>query len=1374
MSRKEPRATSEIFLRGFKEPFLRSSGRPFVKLLNWYTGFGKTYTAAAFGIDLFLNCDVIPVFIAPLQSLVAGFSDEVAKHQKQEHGDEIEAAVTRYGHKVPVHRLYSMEYHHNDRTFFRACLSLVAWLEKNPAVCGQLESPNAAGTDKGVRSKLRELRVKAEACESSGFLAMSAGDERFKDAKEAYLKDARKAYGLASHLTEKLIRLDVDTRAQERDDQRYMQVPAVADMVRRLFPLQAFLDRPGIIVCTAAKARVEQVLYTRSRVTGEKKLHRFPNLPEFLEALNLEGSELGRIVSKGPDCARVVTFVDEEEDSYWYLFSSRKSVVNSGGRTDLNIVISQFYQYFDLRWPLAFENRQRSGDRFDLADRVYRSLEDFADISKSLYDELKAEEKKTNAKYVPDTRRVELLRALLTNEHPATAASFKDEEELRTVLTELLDRNDVHKNFKRFRQKAKVLQRMRKYIEEVIPRGGTAYETFRLVHDLVANKKFFTMNRAAYGEVMEQPGQTFFTQSANVMTTDFLKQVELTRDTAHQTIRLVYHDGEVPEGAFTLLHYLKLVVFMAKILSPQGGEDVIEMGEQDVERHPALYRFRSDVRKLFDGRTTEEGLDQETSAEELLTDAFLFEHTKSVVTLEESFTQAEEYNIEADVSLTVTITSLKASPEEDLVKALGRTNGLYLMSATGGLESASSGAFNVRRLKRSLAAKGGHFSEMTPEELAVVSARAREQLALRQRKVTILDDDHPARRFMPSPAFKGLLGLFKDAIPERGEDGYRRLNAYKKDEIEGLVASLDKLLSTDVRSGLVLCQTVGRVRDCLRKLANSDLGLVTEVDYPKGYLFRVSPGALPTYRKLGQTEDIVLVLYKADRFRRTDRSKTGAAFQADDEDGQFSHDLEEALDISSKKVLLWSAYSSASRGINFVTKYKGKKRDFELFCLLNDPYYTHHTRPSGPGFSMEMFQSFSQVMRDRDESEFMGMSKGELLFQYARNRWSLMRKEHAIDITRTVFQALGRGERQPETQMPCQQVLVSSEAARMVHLGLRHAPELAERASPAQRAVLDELKRYNDETSIFPSDQERQKQHQESLKMAVAFRRFTRETPHRFRSDPGARAMWQRLFHPDMFLDPVRYLAGLEKAGVPQVFREGCYLELPVTCEPFKREFAWTAYTDIVVTDAFDGSDTYEWVQDAVRESLRPFLSERARALLKQRRGFALPNGATRLIPQPWFVKEIMKGYIAELEFEEYIATHFNVRTSDLDFDGRQLRFENPSGHEHEAAMYQLYDYYLVPNPDVMVAVDIKNWTRTTDAMKSEELPGVAEEKHSRISALFPEKTVHSLYVNLHGAYKAPANPSKGSIRFMSLFVPGTRGEPWIENTNLREAVLGR
>ncbi|BEU98653.1 hypothetical protein ACDW_43590 (plasmid) [Acidovorax sp. DW039] len=1372
MSFKIPRTASAIFQRGFKEPYLKASERPFVKLLNWYTGFGKTYTAAAFSIELFTKCDVIPVFIAPLQSLVAGFSDELAKHQKVgEYADEIEAAIKERGFAIPMHRLYSIEYHLNDRSFFQACLALVGWLERHQNLFPRLEtSVKHADTDKSVRARVNELRQKALYCEKSNFLTMATSDDTYEDTRTAYIKAAQRARTLADGLVWRLIKLDVETRHLKQDADRFMRAKEVAELVRRLHPLQAFLDNPGVIVSTASKAQVGHQVYGPDG-KGGFKAHKYDNLPLFLEELNRDGSYFGRLVSGRPDSARVVTFVDEEEDSYWYLFDQRKSVVNSGGRNDLNLVISEFFQYFDLRWPMAFEKLRRDGPTdLALATKVYDHLEHFALVSKAVEDEFAMEVSRTSAKYINDARRVEILRKHLTAQAPATATRF-DDNELLLVLAQLHDRNDAHADFKRFRQKARVLKRIRDYVLTITRQGSTAYETFRDLHELVANKKFFTMSRSTYGEVLDQPGQTFFTESASVMDTEFLRQVQLTRDTAHQTIRLDYHDGDVPADAFTLLDYLNLVVFMASVLAATSGENAIEMSKTDQERYPSLDRFRSDVRRLFDGRATEEGLAAETSDKELLTDTFLFKDTKSVVTLEESRNQHEEYNMTADVSLTLTITSLRATPEEDIVHALGRTNGVYLMSATGGLQSASSGAFNTQHLKRCLESRGGLFAEMGEDELEVVSAHAEKQLKRRERKVVILDDRDPARTFAVSRSFKGLLQVFEDARPKKDEPGYAQMNSYKRDELTGLVASLDKMLSTSMRSGLVLCQTTQHVRKCLMRLANQHTGLVTQND-TTGELFTIHPRALPSYRDFGPTDDITVVLYSAARFRKRDKTKTGALEEEDDK-GLFSEDLEKALDISNKKLLLWTAYKSASRGINFLTRHHGKKQDFELFCLLNDPYYTRHTRPGSAGFSMEMFQSFAQVIRDENEN-WASMSKGDLLFEYSRNKWRRLRKEHFIDITRTVFQALGRGERSNE-QMPTQHLYVSSEAARMVHLGLRHAPELRKRASPAQRAVLEQIRVHNIETGIFPSDDKRQADHRDSLKKAVAFRKFTSQTPARFRSDPAARTTWQRMFDSLMFSDPLKYLEKLAAAGMPAEYRDGCFVEVPAMADAYTVDFGAAGMVERVITDAADGADAYNWIGMVAPEGLISQLSSSTQGLLKEWRGFKLADKTKRLLPQPWFVTEIMKGYVAELEFEQYIGAQFNVWPKSLQLGGGPVEYLPLADHPLYAELYQLFDYYLVPQPGVLVAVDLKNWARSTDSFKKQQLQEEAEKKHQRLRELLPDHKVHALYVNLFGAHKfAVTKPPAGTIRFMSLYVPNTGTDLWMPNANLREAVLGK
>ena len=865
MSKQSPSRTgTEIYQKGFLAPFTASQERPFIKMLNWYTGFGKTYTAAVFALDLLTKYDVIPVFIAPLQSIVAGFSEDVrAQNRSREYGDEIEKAIRARGAQVPVHRLYSIDYHLNDRSFFSCCQALVSWLYSSPSTLSELAKFAEGDQESSLDARLAELRVKATLSQESPFLGMGVSDDAYEETRSTYLRSARRARALADGLTVGLIKLDLTSRALDRRDLRPLTAPSVAEMVRRLHPLQAFMDAPGVIVSTASKAQVGQKVYIYDEDKRRCRPLDFETLPAFLEELNSEKSALAPRMAKRRDSLRVVTFVDEEEDSYWYLFDQRKSVVNPAGRNDLNVVITEFFTYFDLKWPLAFEKAEGN---VVLAAKVYDHLEHFAEVATPVDREFELEKIRTSAKFISDERRVQIFRQALSDRKDFPATRFSDTE-LLEVLQQLHDKNDVHSGYKRFRQKARVLKQLRDYVQELKWDDRTRYESFRQLRDLVYDKKFFTMSRATYGEVLDQPHQTFFTESASVMDTEFLKRVQLQRDTGNQTIRLQYHEDAAPRNAFTLLHYLEFVLFMARTLARQSGDGVVDFSKQDIERYSNLTQFRQDARSLFKGAVAEEGLDMDTSSDELLTDAFFFSETKSLVTLEESPRQAEEYNRPADVSLTLSITSLRATPEEDISRALGRTNGVYLMSATGGLATSSSGAFNVRRLKDVLTEKSGIFFDMTREELEIVSRQADAYLLKRERHVSILDDSNPAAHFDTSPNYEGLLQRFYAQIPDRGEEGYALLNRHKQNELAGLVASLDRLLSSELRSGLVLCQTVSHMRTCLMGLANDASGWVRQHDRT-GHHFTVQPGKIPTYAAGGASDEITIILYNASSFRK--------------------------------------------------------------------------------------------------------------------------------------------------------------------------------------------------------------------------------------------------------------------------------------------------------------------------------------------------------------------------------------------------------------------------------------------------------------------------------------------------------------------------
>src|SRR5439155_13648746 len=105
------------------------------------------------------------------------------------------------------------------------------------------------------------------------------------------------------------------------------------------------------------------------------------------------------------------------------------------------------------------------------------------------------------------------------------------------------------------------------------------FDRYRHVMSLVGDKKYFLMDRISYGEVLDQPHQTFFTESGSVMSTDFLRRVELIPATGRQVVRLKFHEEAPPEAAFTLEHYLRLVLFIAGVLT--DSKQVAGMSKED-------------------------------------------------------------------------------------------------------------------------------------------------------------------------------------------------------------------------------------------------------------------------------------------------------------------------------------------------------------------------------------------------------------------------------------------------------------------------------------------------------------------------------------------------------------------------------------------------------------------------------------------------------------------------------------------------------------------------------------------------------------------------------------------------------------------------
>lgn len=1392
------RTATDIFRKAFKAPFLRAGAKPFIKHVNWFTGVGKTHGSSTFAVELFLNADAIPVFIAPLQSLVSDFASHVAKQvSDKSYEDELRKLIEENGAHVPVYRICSEEFHFSDRTFFDSAMALARFVQSKPGLQNDLCSVPGASDADGLRKDILTILQKGKLCLTSEHQRLDNDDEDFDRLKEAFDEAAGKVLSRSNSIVRRLILLEYRRRgdpgplglmpAATRHG-NLLQVPQIADMCRRLYPLQCFLDDPGIIVTTAAKAQTQHHVFVTDAETGKQKWKPYQTLFEFLRDINDDGSVIGRAASCRRDRpppkygSRVMLFIDEEEDSYWQAFEQRLSILNKGGRNDLNRVIKEFVDYFDIAWPLGFMKEQDP----HLGPKVLEQVELFAAISEEVHKSITREMSAHGLNFLPVKRRTEIFIQTFKSRYPDKAQWWKSDADLAEVATNLYhEGGDAHSEFKRFRHKAEVIRRFREFLWDTLPdEMGPLFDKYLRLMKLVADKKFFLMERVSYGEALDQPHQTFFTDAGAVMSTDFLRQVELVPATGRQTVRLIYHDGEVPAAAFTLLHYLRLVLFIADVLT--GGAKPFKMSQDDQKRYPMLASFKREATALFKARLAEQAIEEQPDSNDLLEESFFFGTLKSIVTLEESAQQAEEYNRDSDICLTVTVTSLQMTPEADISTALGTSNGVYLMSATGAIAAASSGAFNMRELGRIVEEKEGLHERMTEEELDFVQARALELHEKRQREVRIFDDEEIFASVGAAAPFEALCRAVESQLEEDSDVSIP--NVYKRQEIRGLLATLDRLMSTPARSALAICQTTQRMRAALEKLARPGGRLaprgesfVSQLDHT-GNVFEIDPRYLPGYAKLGQTNKITLVLYVAGRFRKTSPDKVG--YDEDPTDpGQFNEELTRALNISEgNKLALWSAYGSAARGVNFLTTDNGIERDFEVLALVNDPFYTRHTRTGQRGFKMHTLQSFAQVTYDTDES-WRNCTVRDFLSRYVRRHWSALQSEHYIDIVRTLFQGIGRSERRATVQMDKPQlILLSAGAARSLTLGMRHASELSKRASAAQRAVLEALQAHNEGQALFADPDARRRHELESLKLYRGFRDFTARVPACMRSDPAARSLWAKLFDHLMFSRPEEYLEKLREGGVPEAFWRAAFHVVPTRSTLYVREVDAAEIKTRIITDAIDGTAPYEWSAMLAPQGMVNVMSSKSCSLIKAvRHGVKLTaEGQTkmRLVPQPWFVVEIMKGYIGETEFESFMSTHIRgaMSKTDLFDDELELRLVDTADLPNIAEMYQLYDYFFNAPDGGLVAVDVKNWTQISDQYLGDELRVTAETKFAKLRALFPDRHIRAVYVNLEGNQKCVGQRlDNGEIRYASLFVrTEARGfNPWHINTHLVGLLTG-
>lgn len=503
------RTADDIYRLALIGPFIRSSGKPFIKHVNWPTGFGKTHMAASFAVQLFGDADAIPIFLAPQQTLVSDFAGHLERRIGETgYDDAIEEAVVKVGRNIPVYRICSQEFHFSDRSFFESAIALAGWIKGKPQTQDQIAKLQGSGdTEALIRDQLDAVKH-AKLCLASEHHGIGRSDDEYLRLKESYDKSAGIVLKRATSLMRKLVRLDQKLRIQAGpgDAKCLLDTPQVQDMCRRLFPLQCFLDRPGIIVTTTAKATTQFQVYMTESDSDSPRFVPFESLFHVIEAMNADASQLGRSASWRPGRlpskrgARVVLFIDEEEDSYWQTFAQRMSILNRGGHNDLNRVIKEFVDFFDVSWPAGLMADFDPG----LGPKVLERLEDITKIADGVFRQIEQEKASTGIKFMPEARRQQIFIEHFRRCYPEQTTRWSDADLIAINKNLIEEGGDAHADFARLRQKGAVMSQFREFLRRELPDAmGTTFDRYRHVMSLVGDKKYFLMDRISYGEVLE-------------------------------------------------------------------------------------------------------------------------------------------------------------------------------------------------------------------------------------------------------------------------------------------------------------------------------------------------------------------------------------------------------------------------------------------------------------------------------------------------------------------------------------------------------------------------------------------------------------------------------------------------------------------------------------------------------------------------------------------------------------------------------------------------------------------------------------------------------------------------------------------------------
>lgn len=743
------------------------------------------------------------------------------------------------------------------------------------------------------------------------------------------------------------------------------------------------------------------------------------------------------------------------------------------------------------------------------------------------------------------------------------------------------------------------------------------------------------------------------------------------------------------DGHLSFVEYLQMIRAMHRCVTDSNWEWRSEV------RDANQYRDLFDYIYKFQGRFSQSLPEKSIDIDAFVTDLHVYASTKSKTDLHQApMAQHQSMHTQA---ININVLQTMGSPELELTKWLNAGHTVVLSSATVGLPGVYCGTYNVSYIVHNVQEKRTLVQSRLSEEGQKALAELHDLYNQQHTVITTIINESE-----PSMDSTDWVDIWMAGLSERGLLDRVRNNAYTTRTRNNAVRMLGEFIWQRSNSGLIMQLTNKDIQPFVNALV---LQLPNAVEQTANLenTYRIDVHELCRWLLLDPTglpSTIRIALY--DRAWRDQFEHRSQIIQEAD-----------VFETQDTPLLLFSAFGSADRGINFAFTHQRRLIDLDFLALACDPYYGGNLLKDEEDLNEILrWQEFLKITASQEQP-------GTVLdaaLAYPSDSFHALAPVVSEKNVQTVIQVIGRAYRYGTSGTT--RVYLTAESAASLR-DVYHRWNLEERGSHVLKQMHTALVQIQPsawtKTPKTPTIEEYcQVQFLLAKKIDTTVQRAIANMRQGGDRAKILHTAWERLRRVSLYEKNFQsHFTTIEKdlavLGLPSPF-----LHVPQGDLVYAAKMGQETY----LTDATDPNATkrpYRWQQFLAQDGI---LSSLAKSWRHPNR---FPQSDTDVYIQPWFVQRFIRGVLGEYLVLNYAAktmAELNASMPDMPWVTLPSLKNLALNEKDEHALIEMADlFFYNAATKQLLAIDAKYWGVEQDRRKGPAIIADAKRKQKKLQA---------------------------------------------------------